>query len=89
MRSAFLAALVAAAFLTACPSSQSSRCKKLCQKQIDCIEQTANTEIRIDENECTSACGVLERASDGKKRVDEFAKCVDAAGTCEALLKCQ
>ena len=89
MRTAFLALVAAAAFLGACPSSQSSRCKQLCQRQIECIDQTATTDIRIDENECKSACGVLERANDGKKRVDEFAKCVESAETCEAVLSCQ
>lgn len=89
MRSALLALVAAAVLLGACPSSQSSRCKQLCQRQIECIDQTATTDIRIDENECRNACGVLERASDGKKRVDEFAECVANAETCEAILSCQ
>ena len=74
--------------ITACPASQSSRCKKLCQRQIECIESLARDYVRIDKHECTSACTVLERDSEGKKRVDEFAACVDNAANCEALLNC-
>ena len=76
--------------LVGCPSSQSSRCKKLCQSQIECVEKLARDDVRIDETECTSACNALERDSDGKKLVDDFATCIaSAAGDCEQILACR
>lgn len=76
--------------LGACATSKSSRCKQLCQRQIECIETLARKDIRIDENECTTVCGDLERASEGKERVDQLAACLETAGDdCQAVLECQ
>jgi hypothetical protein len=81
-----LAMLLAA--LSACPASQSSRCKEVCQQQVQCIEDLGRTDIRIDQNECTSTCTALERDAEGKKRVDAHAACVTKASNCEDKLAC-
>ena len=76
--------------LGACAPTKSSRCKQLCQRQIECIETLARQDIHIDENECTTVCGDLERASEGKERVDEMAACLEKAGDdCKAVLECK
>jgi hypothetical protein len=87
MRPALASAMLLAA-LSACPASQSSRCMKICQEQVECIEKLGRTDIRIDQNECTSTCTALERDTEGKKRVDAHAACVDKASDCDAKLAC-
>ena len=83
-----LASAVLLAILSACPASQSSRCKDICTELVTCIETRGRTDVAIDENECTSTCTALERDSEGKKRVDAHAECVRKASTCEAKLAC-
>lgn len=82
--------IMAVAWLAACPASQSSRCKELCHSMVKCIETLEATDVDIDETECTATCTALERDTEGKKLVDEHARCVASAGDdCEALLACQ
>jgi hypothetical protein len=87
IRTALASALLVAA-LAACPAPQSSRCKEICQEQARCIEELGRTDIRIDQNECTSTCTALERDVEGKKRVDAHAACVEKASDCDAKLAC-
>jgi len=78
-----------------CTNSPNSRCKQLCQRQIECIEQQdlkrqAIERPFIDEHECTSACTALDNDSEGKKLVDAHGSCVELAGEdCSAVLACE
>ena len=83
-----VAVIVAVLLCAACPASQSQRCKKLCQQQIACIESLDKSDIRIDENECTSACSALERDSEGLERVNQHERCINQATSCEQRLVC-
>lgn len=75
---------------SACTTPQNSRCKELCQRQIECTELEEQKKALIDEHECTSACSALDRDSEGKKLVDSYAACIEAAGKdCRAVLACK
>lgn len=88
---ALVGSIAIAVVLSACPASQSQRCRDVCRRMVKCIETLDRKDIAMDENECTTTCTALERDSDeGKKRVDEHVQCVSAAdGKCEAILACQ
>lgn len=86
MRILFLVALVLCA---ACSDERSARCREVCQRGERCAEETEDPSYKFDEGECTAACAFLEQDEKGAKIVDEYIRCVEAAGDdCAAIRRC-
>ncbi len=84
MRSALVLLLLAA-----CTQPRSELCKKVCNKEYDCITQT-NSTILFDEKECVAACSVLEGDPDNLAKVKKHAECIERHETsCAQLLECE
>jgi hypothetical protein len=77
------------AFLAACSSSRSPRCKDICQRESQCIRELRRLDVHFDEAECISACTVLDRDSEGQRIVGEHAQCIDSASDCAGVLQCR
>ena len=82
------ALLLAAPLLLGCPAGESARCRELCQQVVTCVEWSGNNDLVIDETECTTTCTALERDPQGRKKIDDYADCVNRAGDCDDQLKC-
>lgn len=81
-RAAALLVLVAA-----CTQPRSTRCKDICQREAECVDQTGN-KVTFDKNECIAACSVLESDTENAAKVARHADCVLKQQSCSALLDC-
>ena len=82
-------ALLLIALLAACTQPRSQRCREICKREADCVDQTGN-KIPFDEKECIAACSVLEDdVADNAAKVARHAECVKRAQACGDVLECQ
>jgi hypothetical protein len=79
---------IALALVVGCAESHSPRCKQVCEREAECIEQLGDERERLDKAECASQCTSLERDREGKELVDQHLECAAAALTCAQLLAC-
>lgn len=80
---------LAALLLIGCTEPRSDRCRKVCKREAECIEETG-TKIPFEEKECVAACAALEQdtASSGAK-VQRHIECVNNAASCSVVLECK
>ena len=79
---------VALLVLVACTQPRSTRCKEICKREAECVDQTGS-KITFDQNECIAACSVLENDVDNAAKVTRHADCVNRQQqNCSALLEC-
>jgi hypothetical protein len=73
-----------------CADPQSPRCKQVCEREAECIEQIPDEDTRpsFDKRECISDCTTLTRDREGASVVDRHLRCAEAAESCERLLRC-
>lgn len=72
----------------ACTQPRSQRCREICKREADCVDQTGN-KIAFDEKECVAACGVLESdVADNVAKVVRHAECVSRKQACTDVLEC-
>jgi hypothetical protein len=81
-------ALLALAVAGSCAESHSPRCKRVCDREAECVEQLGDDRTKFDRTECASQCTALERDREGAALVDRHIACADAATTCDQLLAC-
>jgi hypothetical protein len=93
MKRSLIVALAWALFgLCSCTSSQSARCKQVCQQETECAAEgkVNDTDSPYDLDECVAACIALERDSASRHLVEEHVECAKkAAGSCEKLMQCR
>ena len=78
-------ALIAAA----CTEPRSPKCREICKREAECIEETGS-KMPFEEKECVAACAALEQdsANSGAK-VQRHYDCVKKQTTCPAVLECK
>lgn len=81
--------LVALLLLVACTQPRSARCKDVCRREAECVDQTGN-KIPFEEKECIAACAVLEAdVADNGAKVQNHVDCVARQQSCSGVLDCQ
>jgi hypothetical protein len=71
--------------LAGCGRGAGTRCERICRAESDCAEKL---QLDGDTNGCIEACSALERDPATLRLVDEHARCVLSAPTCDAMLDC-
>lgn len=73
-----------------CAEPQSPRCKTVCEREAECIEQIADEDQRpsFEKRECITDCTNLIRDKEGKDLVEGHLACAQAAPDCKAVLAC-
>lgn len=81
--------LLALLLLVACTQPRSARCKDVCKREAECVDQTGN-KIPFEEKECIAACAVLEAdVADNGAKVQNHVDCVARQQSCSGVLDCQ
>jgi hypothetical protein len=81
--------LLAIGVLAGCTEPQSARCKEVCKREAECIEETGS-KMPFDEKECIAACAALEHdATINAAKVQRHIECVAKQQTCTAVLECK
>lgn len=81
--------VLVAALLAGCTEPRSERCKEVCKREAECVEETGS-KMPFDEKECIAACAALENdATVNAAKVQRHIDCVHRQETCAAVLECK
>ena len=77
------------ALIAACTEPRSPKCREICKREAECIEETG-AKIQFSESECVAACSALEQdATNNAAKVQRHYDCVKKQTACAAVLECK